>query len=52
MLQLDIIVEAVIDRRAGGELRVGPQPGDGGGENAGAGMSDAFELGHLRALVE
>ena len=44
--QLDIVIEAVLDRRPGGELRFGPEPQDGGRQNMGAGMADPFQLGH------
>jgi hypothetical protein len=35
VLHLEVIVEAVLDRRAVGELRVRPQPEDGGGHHVG-----------------
>jgi len=49
--QFDVVVKTGLDRRAGGELRVGPQAEDGGGHDVGAGMADALEFGHLLAVV-
>ena len=49
--KLDVVIKAVLDRRAGGELGVGPEAQDGGGEHVGAGMPDALQFGHLRAVV-
>ena len=50
--QLDVVVEAVLDRRAGGELRFRPEAQDGGGQDMGAGMADAFQLGHRRTFMD
>ena len=44
--QFDVVVEAVLDRRAGGELRFRPEPEDGGGQDVGGGMADALQVGH------
>ncbi len=51
MRQFDIVIEAVLDGRPGGELRFRPETQNGGGEDVGAGMADAFQLGHGRALM-
>ncbi len=50
--QIDVVIKSVFDRRPGGELRLGPEPQDGGGQHVRGGMADAFQLGHLRAVVE
>ena len=47
-----VVIKAVFDRRPGGELGVGPQAEDGGGHDMRAGMPDALQLGHFRAVVE
>ena len=46
MFQVDIVVEAVIDRGACGELGLGPDAEDGIGQHVGAGVPDGFEFGH------
>ena len=51
MRQLDVVVETVFDRRAAGELGVGPEPQDGGGQHMGAGMPDALQFTHFRAFI-
>ena len=50
--QIHVVIKTVLDRRPGGELRVRPQPQDGGGQHMRGGMADAFQLGHLRAVVQ
>ena len=50
--QFHVVIKSVFDRRAGGELGVGPEPQDGGGHDVGGGMPDAFQLGHLLAVVQ
>jgi hypothetical protein len=50
--EFDIVVEPGFDRRAVGELGLGPKPGDGGGHDVGAGVTQPLEVGHLLALIE
>ena len=52
VLQIHVVIKSVFDRRTGGELRLGPEPQNGGGHDVRGGMADAFQLGHLRAVVE
>ena len=52
MRQLDVVVEAVLDRRPGGELRLRPDAQDGRGQDVGAGMPDALQLGHGRTFMD
>jgi hypothetical protein len=47
-----VVIEAILDGRPVGELRVGPEAQDGGGHDVGARVPDALQLGHLRAVVE
>ncbi len=49
--QVDVVIEAVLDRRAGGELRFRPKSQDGGGENVRGGMADPLQFRHWRTLV-
>ena len=49
--EFHVVVKAVLDRRTGSELGVGPEAQDGRGEHVGAGMPDAFQFGQLRAVV-
>ncbi len=50
--QIDIVVEAVLDRRPGGELRFRPDPQDGRRKDVRRRMAKALEVGHLRALFQ
>ena len=50
--QIDVVIEAVLDRRPGGELRLRPDAQDGRGQHMRGGMADALEVGHLVALFE
>ena len=50
--QFDVVIKAVLDRRPGGELRVGPDAQDGRRQDVRGGMAQALEVGHLRALLE
>ena len=52
VLHFEIVVEAIFDRRAVGELGVRPNAQDGGGHDVGAGMAEPLQVGHLLALVE
>ena len=45
--EIDVVVEAVINRRSGGELRLWPDAEDGICQHVGAGVPDGFELGHV-----
>src|SRR5207245_275589 len=51
MRELDIIIKAVLNRRPGRELRLGPQPQHGGRHHMSARMPDAFQLGHLFTIL-
>ena len=44
--QIDVVIEAVLDRRTGGELGLGPDFQQSGRQHVGGGMADAFEVGH------
>ena len=52
VLEIDVVIEAILDRRPVGELGVGPEPKDGGREYVGAGVAQAFQVGHLLPVVE
>ena len=49
---IEVVIEAVLDRRARGELRVGPDFEDGGGQNVRSRMAQALDIGHLRTLLQ
>src|SRR5437667_11459335 len=49
--EFHVVVKAVLDRRTGSELGVGPEAQDGRGEHVGAGMADALQLGHFVPVV-
>ena len=51
VLHFEIVVEAVLNWRAVGELRVGPDAEDGGGHDVRGGVAHALEVGHLVAFV-
>ena len=51
MRQFDVVVETVLDRWTGGELRLPPDFENGGGENVRGGMAEALQIGHLGALL-
>jgi len=51
MVELDVVVKPILDRRTGGELGPRPQAQDGGGQHVGAGMPDPLQLGHLVAAL-
>ena len=48
--QLDVVIETVLDRRSGGELRFRPDLQNGGGQDVRRGMAQPFDVGHLGAL--
>jgi hypothetical protein len=50
MRELDVVVEAVLDRRTRGELRLGPDLQDRGGEHVRGGMAKTLDIGHLCTL--
>ena len=50
--QFDVVIEAVLDRRAGGELRFRPDVQDGRRQDVRGGMAQPLDVGHLRALLE
>ncbi len=52
MREVHVVIEAVLDGRAGGELGFGPEAEDSGGHDVGAGVADALQFGHLGAFVE
>src|SRR5207237_10059286 len=49
--QIDIIIETILDRRPGGELRLGPYLQDRSREDVRRGMAQTFDVRHLHALV-
>ena len=51
MRQFDVVIEAVLDRRTGGELRFGPDAQNGGRQNMRAGMAEPLEVGHGRTFM-
>ena len=51
MAEFHVVIKAVLDRRAGGELGVGPEAENGRGEHVRAGMADALQLGHLLPVI-
>ena len=50
--RLDVVVKPVLDRRPGGELGVGPEAQDGRGQDVGAGMADALQVGHFLPVIQ
>ena len=44
--QLNIVIESVLYRRAGGKLGLGPDFQNSRGEDMGGGVADAFEFSH------
>ena len=52
MRQLDVVIETVLHRRPGGELRIGPDFQNGRGQDVRGGMAEALDVGHLGALLE
>ena len=49
--EFHVVIKAVLDRRAGRELGVGPEAQYGGGEDVGAGVSNPLQLGHLQPVI-
>ena len=52
MLKIHIIIKAILDRRTGRELRIGPYLRDRGCHHMGAGMAQPLQVAHAIALVE
>ncbi len=52
VLELEVVVESVLDRRTGRELGVRPDPQDRGGHDVGAGVPEPLQVGHLAALFQ
>ena len=52
MRKIDIIIEAVFDRRPGSELRLGPDFQDGGGKDVRGRVTETLDVGHLCALLQ
>ena len=50
VVQFDVVIESVLDRRTRGELRLGPDFENGGRENVRSRMAQALDVGHLGAL--
>ena len=50
VVEFDVVIETVFDRRTRGELCVGPDFEDGGRENVCSRMAQALDVGHLGAL--
>ena len=51
VLHFEVVVEAVLHRRAIGELGIRPDAQDSGGHDVGGGVAHALEVGHLGAFV-
>jgi len=51
LIDINGLSELAYLRVTGGELRIGPQPQNGGGHDVGARVADALQLVHLRAVV-
>ena len=49
--QFEIVIEAILDRRPGGKLRLRPDAQDRGRHDVRGGMAQPLEVGHLRALL-
>jgi hypothetical protein len=49
--EFDVVVKAVLNRRAGGELGVRPEFGNGRGHDVRARVPDAFQLSHSGAFI-
>ncbi len=45
--EFHVVIKSVLHRRAGGELGVGPELGDGRGQDVRAGMSNALQVRHF-----
>ncbi len=50
--QVNVVVKAVFDGGAGGELSVRPETEDGSGHDMRGGVPDALQFGHFAAVVE
>ena len=50
--QIDVVIEAILHRRPGGELRLRPDAQDGRGQHVRGGVAQALDVGHLVALFE
>ena len=50
--QVDVVIEAVLHRRAGGELRLRPDAQDGRREHMCGGVAETLDVRHLGALLE
>ena len=44
--QIDVVIEAVVDRRTGGKLRFRPNAQDGRGQHMRAGVTESFDVSH------
>ena len=52
MLEFDIVIETVFDRRPGGELGIRPKTEDGGGHDMSTGMAHPLQVGHAVTLIQ
>ena len=52
MRHFHVVIKAVLNRRSGGELGVGPELGDGGGQDMRAGVAEALQFRHLVAIIQ
>src|ERR1051325_3100064 len=50
--KIDIVIKTVLDRRAGGELRLRPDFQNGSGQNVRTRMAQTLDVRHLRALLQ
>ena len=51
VVEFEVVIETVLDRRTRGELRVGPDLEDGRRQHVGSRVPQALDVGHLRALL-
>ncbi len=49
--ELDVVIEPVLDRWSGCELRVGPDFQNRSGQNVSGRMPQTFNIGHLGSLL-
>jgi hypothetical protein len=49
--QVHVVIETILDGRAAGELRVGPEAEDGGGQDMRAGVAESFQIGHFTFVI-
>ncbi|MFM1944957.1 MAG: hypothetical protein RI897_3939 [Verrucomicrobiota bacterium] len=52
VVEFDVVVEAIFDGWSVGELGIGPEGGDGGGHDVGAGVAEPLQVAHAVPVVE